>query len=96
MRFYLAEKEAFDELGTSETLGDIIRIGFNRVDFIDKNGKKFECWEMSGKNRVLGHRYEDGEYADLELDGDTPIDQHSIIVDRDEDYYTIIQVKELA
>lgn len=96
MRFFMAEKEAFDELGVSETLGDIIRIGFNRVDFIDKDGKKFECWEMSGKNKVLGHRYEDGEYADLELDGDTPIDQHSIIVDRDEDYYTIIQVKELA
>ena len=51
---------------------------------------------MSGNNKVLGHRYEDGEYADLELDGDTPIDKHSIIVDRDEDYYTIIQVKELA
>ena len=51
---------------------------------------------MSGNNKVLGHRYEDGEYADLELDGDTPIDQHSIIVDRDEDNYTIIQVKELA
>ena len=96
MRFYMAEKEAFDELGASETLGDIIRIGFNRVDFIDKDGKKFECWEMSSDNKVLGHRYEDGEYADLELDGDTPIDKHSIIVDRDEDYYTIIQVKELA
>lgn len=96
MRFFMAEKEAFDELGASETLGDIIRIGFNRVDFIDKDGKLFECWEMSGKNKVLGHRYEDGEYADLELDGDTAIDKHSIIVDRDEDYCTIIQVKELA
>ena len=96
MRFYMAEREAFDELEASETLGDIIRIGFNRVDFIDKDGKKFECWEMSGKNKVLGHRYEDGEYADLELDGDITIDKNSIIVDRDEDYYTIIQVKELA
>ena len=96
MRFFMAEKEAFEELNASQTIGDIIRIGFNRVDFINKDGKKFECWEMSGKNKVLGHRYEDGEYADLELDGDTPIDQHSIIVDRDEDYYTIIQVKELA
>lgn len=96
MKFFMAEKEAFDELGASETLGDIIRIGFNRVDFIDKDGKRFECWEMSGKNKVLGHRYEDGEYADLELDGDTPIDQDSIMLDRDEDYYTIIQVKELA
>ena len=96
MKFYMAEKEAFDELGASETLGDIIRIGFNRVDFIDKDGKRFECWEMSGKNKVLGHRYEDGEYADLELDGDTPIDQYSIMLDRDEDDYTIIQVKELA
>ena len=88
MRFFMAEREAFEELGASETLGDIIRIGFNRVDFIDKVGKKFECWEMSGKNKVLGHRYED--------DGDTTIDKHSIIVDRDEDNYTIIQVKELA
>ena len=96
MRFFMAEREAFEELGESETLGDIIRIGFNRVDFIDKDGKKFECWEMSGNNKVLGHRYDDGEYADLELDGDTPIDKHSIIVDRDADYYTIIQVKELA
>lgn len=96
MRFYLAEREAFEELEASETLGDIIRIGFNRVDFIDKDGKKFECWEMSGNNKVLGHRYEDGEYTDLELDGDITIDKHSIIVDRDEDNYTIIQVKELA
>lgn len=96
MKFFMAEKEAFDELGASETLGDIIRIGFNRVDFIDKDGKRFECWEMSGKNKVLGHRYEDGEYVDLELDGDTPIDQGSIMLDRDEDDYTIIQVEELA
>ena len=96
MRFYMAEKEAFDELEESETLGDIIRIGFNRVDFINSDGKKFECWEMSGNNKVLGHRYEDGEYADLELDGDITIDKHSIIVDRDEDNYTIIQVEELA
>lgn len=96
MKFYMAEKEAFDELEASETLGDIIRIGFNRVDFIDKDGKKLECWEMSGNNKVLGHRYEDGEYADFELDGDITIDKNSIIVDRDEDYYTIIQVKELA
>ena len=96
MRFYMAEREAFEDLGASETLGEIIRIGFNRVDFIDKDGKKFECWEMSANNKVLGHRYEDGEYADLELDGDTTIDKHSIIVDRDEDYYTIIQVKESA
>ena len=56
MRFYTAEREAFDELGASETLGDIIRIGFNRVDFIDKDGKKYACWEMSGNNKVLGHR----------------------------------------
>lgn len=96
MRFFMAEKEAFDELGASETLGDIIRIGFNRVDFINKDGKKFECWEMSGKNKVLGHRYEDGEYQTVRLDADITIDQHSIIADRDEDYYTIIQVKELA
>jgi len=96
MKFYLAEKEAFDELGASETLGDIIRIGFNRVDFIDKDGKKFECWEMSGKNKVLGHQYKDGEYVDLELDGDTPIDQCSIVIDRDEDQYTVLQVRELA
>ena len=96
MRFYMEEKEAFEELEASETLGDIIRIGFNRVDFIDKDGKRFECWEMTGNNKVLGHSYEDGEYADLELDGDTTIDKHSIIVDRDEDNYTIIQVKELA
>lgn len=96
MKFFMAEQEAFDELGASETLGDIIRIGFNRVDFTNKDGKRFECWEMSGKNKVLGHRYEDGEYADLELDGDTPIDQCSICIDRDEDQYTIISVKELA
>lgn len=96
MRFYMAEKEAFEELEASETLGDIIRIGFNRVDFIDKDGKKFECWEMSGNNKVLGHRYEDGEYADFELDGDITIDKHSIILDRDEDNYTIILVEELA
>lgn len=96
MKFYMAEKEAFDELGASETLGDVIRIGFNRVDFIDKNGDKFECWEMSGKNKVLGHQYKDGEYVGLELDGDTPIDQYSVVIDRDEDQYTILQVRELA
>lgn len=96
MKFFMAEKEAFDELGASETLGDIIRIGFNRVDFIDKDGKKFECWEMFNSKTVIGNRYEDGEYQTVRLDADITIDQHSIIVDRDEDYYTIIQVKELA
>lgn len=96
MKFYMAEKEAFDELGASETLGDIIRIGFNRVDFIDKDGKKFECWEMFNSKTVIGNCYEDGEYQTVRLDADITIDQHSIIVDRDEDYYTIIQVKELA
>ena len=96
MKLYLAEKEAFETLGASETLGDVIRIGFNRVDFIDKDGNKFECWEMAGRNTVLGHQYKDGEYVDLELNGNTPIDQYSICIDRDEDQYTIIQVSELA
>lgn len=95
MKFYMAEQEAFDELGASETLGDIIRIGFNRVDFTDKDGKIFECWEMSGKNKVIGYRYEDGESVSTELDGDIPIDQLGICIDRDEDNYTIISVKEL-
>ena len=96
MRFFMAEKEAFDELGASETLGDIVRIGFNRVDFIDKDGKRFECWEFFNKDTVIGNHYEEGEFQTVRLDADITIDQHSIIVDRDEDYYTIIQVEELA
>lgn len=96
MKFFMAEKEAFDELGASETLGDIIRIGFNRVDFTNKDGKKFECWELYNSKTVIGNCYEDGEYQTVRLDADTPIDQHSIMLDRDEDYYTIILVEELA
>lgn len=96
MKFYIAEKEAFDELGASETLGDLIRIGFNRVDFINKDGKKFECWEMYNKDTVIGNCYEDGEYQTSRIDADTPIDQCTILIDRDEDDYTNIQVKELA
>ena len=96
MRFYMAEKEAFDELGACETLGDVVRIGFNRVDFKNKNGKSFECFEMFDKNTVIGNCYEDGEYQTVRIDADTPIDQCSIILDRDEDQFTIVSVRELA
>lgn len=95
MKFFMAEREAFEELEASRTLGEIVRIGFNRVDFIDKDGEMFECWEMMG-NKVIGHQYKDGEPVEIKIDGDTTIDQCSVLIDRDEDNYTIIQVTELT
>lgn len=96
MRFYIAEQEALEELSASETLGDIIRIGFNRVDFRDKDGHSYECYEITEGKYVMAYHYQDGENTMERLDVDIPIDQHSICIDRDEDQYTIISVKELA
>lgn len=95
MKFYMAEQEAFDELAGAQTLGDVVRIGFNRVDFTDKNGKMFKCWEMTNDGKVIGHTY-DSEFNSVEimLDTDIKINQMSVCIDRDEDQYTIISVEE--
>lgn len=103
MKLYMAEMEAFDELAGAQTLADVVRIGFNRVDFTNKDGKRYECWEMSGDNEVIGNTYgSDQEGADefgvkqTRLDGNTPIDQMSVCIDRDEDQYTIVSVEEMG
>ena len=96
MKFYMAEKEAFDELGASETLGDVVRIGFNRVDFRDKDGHSYECYEITEGKYVMAYHYQEGENTMERLDIDIPIDQCSIGIDRDEDQYTIISVRELV
>lgn len=94
MRFYLCEQEAFDELGASETVGDIVRIGFNRVDVEDTDGKTYNCYDIVG-DKVRGEAwdYDKKETIIKWFDNDTPIDQYTISIDRDEDQYTIISVK---
>lgn len=94
MRFYLCEQEAFDELGASETLGDIVRIGFNRVDVEDTDGKTYTCYDITG-DKVRGEAWDwrAKETTVKWFDNDTPIDQHTIYLDRDEDQYTIVGVK---
>lgn len=96
MKFYLAEKEAFDELSRAQTLGDVVRIGFNRVDFKDKNGEWFECYDIVGDGKVCAYaRVDDnGNTKSSELSPDIVIDQLETALDRDEDQYTIVSVKE--
>lgn len=96
MKFYMAEKEAFDELADAQTLADVVRIGFNRVDFTDKNGKHYECYELIGGGKVNAYHRQEGEEIIGELDGNIPIDQMSVCIDRDEDHYTIVSVEEMV
>ena len=97
MRFHIAENQAFEELGASETLGDVVRVGFNRVDFEPENGKVYNCYELSG-GKVRGERwdYEKQETDVKWFDENIPIDQSTIYLDRDEDQFTIVGVKELV
>lgn len=97
MKFYMAEKEAFDSLSRAQTLGDVVRIGFNRVDFKDKNGKWFECYDITGDGKVYAYTRVDnnGNTKHSELSQDIVIDQFETALDRDEDQYTIVSVKEL-
>lgn len=93
MKLYMAEKEAFDDLADAQTLADVVRIGFNRVDFKDKDGKRYECYELIGGNKVSAYASDGGQ---VEFDGDIMIDQMSVCIDRDEDQYTIVSVEELG
>ena len=97
MRFYIAEREAFDELGACETLGDVVRIGFYRVDFEDKNGDWYECYDITEDKWVIGYKRSAGADEDkhVKLPIDIEIDQFETKLDRDEDNYTIVSVKEL-
>ena len=96
MKFYLAEKESFDNLSRAQTLGDVVRIGFNRVDFKDKDGHSYECYEITDGKYVISYHCQDGDSIMERLDGDIPIDQLETEIDRDEDQYTIVSVKEMV
>lgn len=94
MKFYVIEKEALEELWRAETLGEIVRIGFNRVDVEDTDGKLYNCYDISG-GKVRGEAWDwsEKETKVKRFDLDTPIDNGTIYLDRDEDHYTIINVK---
>lgn len=94
MKFYVMEKEALEELWSAETLGEIVRIGFNRVDVEDTDGKLYNCYDISG-DKVRGEAWDwnEKETKVKWFDLDTPIDNSTIYLDRDEDHYTIINVK---
>lgn len=94
MKFYVIEKEALDELWSAETLGEIIRIGFNRVDVEDIDGKVYNCYDIVD-DKVRGERFDwDKKETEIKWFGiDRPIDNGTIYLDRDEDYYTVVNVK---
>lgn len=97
MKLWQAEKQAFDDLAGAETLGDIMRIGFNRVNFTDKAGKYSELYELSGDNKASGTTWgKDYRTESVEISTDILIDSDSVELDKDEDGYTIISVKEKA
>lgn len=97
MKLYMAEKEAFDELADAQTLGDVVRIGFNRVDFKDKNGDCYECYDITDGKWVLGYKKSAGaEDKHVKLPIDIEIDQYETALDRDEDQYTIVSVEEMG
>lgn len=92
MRFYIAERDALEEARAAETIGDLIRIGFNRVDFKRLDGYTYECWEFANGKEVQAYRRPSGE--PVNLPADIKIDRHRMYFDKDEDGYTIVEVEE--
>lgn len=95
MKLWQAEKQAFEELESAETLGDIMRIGFNRVDFTDKTGKHYELYELTGGEEISGNTWgEDYKMQAVKISANIAIDSDSVEIDRDEDQYTTVSVNE--
>lgn len=94
MRFYIAERDALEEARAAETIGDLIRIGFNRVDFKRLDGYTYECWEFANGKEVQAYRRPSGE--PVILSADIKIDRHRVYFDKDEDGYTIVEVEEYS
>lgn len=92
MRFYIAEREALEEARAAETIGDLIRIGFNRVDFKRLDGYTYECWEFANGKEVQAYRRPSCE--PVNLPADIKIDRRRMYFDKDEDGYTIVEVEE--
>ena len=92
MRFYIAERDALEEARAAETIGDLIHIGFNRVDFKRLDGYTYECWEFANGKEVQAYRRPSCE--SVNLPSDIKIDRRRMYFDKDEDGYTIVEVEE--
>ena len=92
MRFYIAERDALEEARAAETIGDLIRIGFNRVDFKRLDGNTYECWEFANGKEVQAYRQPSCE--PVKMPADIKIDRRRMYFDKDEDGYTIVEVEE--
>lgn len=64
MRFYVAERELFEELEGAETLADYIRTGVNRYSFT-YNGARYDAWEMATDSAVSAYNYKTNETVEL-------------------------------
>lgn len=84
MRFYVTERELFEDLESAETLADYIRTGINRYSFTYK-GARYDAWEMATSSTVRAYNYKTNETE--ELNGN--IKAKLLSWDLDEDGYRV-------
>lgn len=93
MELWQAEMSAFRAVKKAKTLADYLRIGFNRVDFVDKNGHTYQCYELSGDNKTNLYKRSvsiDGIVYDFDANIKVKFDGY----DYDEDDYRFVKVSE--
>lgn len=92
MKFYLAEMEMREAVEEAKTLEDFVRIGLSHVDYVDKKGERWLCYEMVGSHEVEAYPMYSNDPMVARLDGETEVVFCGY--DRDDDGYTIVEVKE--
>lgn len=93
MKFYLAEMEMYENVKEAKTLEDFVRIGFSHVEFKSKRGEMFYCYEMIGDHEVEGYPIHRADPSLERIDGGTEVE--FVGFDKDDDGYTIVEVKEV-
>lgn len=92
MKFYLAEMEMYENVNEAKTLEDFIRIGFSHVEFKNKRGEVLYCYEMIGDHQVEAYPIHRADPTVERLDGSIEVD--FVGFDKDDDGYTIVEIKE--
>lgn len=93
MKFWMAEQDMMNDVVEAETLADYVRIGFSRVDFLDKNKKLYFCYELTGDDEVDAYPMNSNDPMITHLNGSTRVRFNGY--DKDSDGYTTIEVEEI-
>lgn len=92
MKFYLAELEMREAVEEAKTLEDFVRIGFSHVDYVDKKGERWLCYEMIGDHEVEGYPMYSKDPMLKRLGGEVEVAFCNY--DQDGDGFTTVIVKE--